>query len=165
MKKLLFTTGLFLFALCGFAQNMASPAAKAEGKIGGTTVTVNYHQPAVKGRAVWDPNGSLAPYGKVWRTGANATTSIEFDKDVTIEGKTLAKGKYGLYTIPGEKEWTIIFNKTIKWGAYEYNEKDDVLRVNVPAKANDMTERFTIAVNSGDVSLAWEKVKVAFKVK
>ncbi|MFN8353040.1 MAG: DUF2911 domain-containing protein [Spirosomataceae bacterium] len=163
MKKAFFTLLFVVVGTALFAQNMASPPAKAEGKIGGTTVTINYHQPAVKGRNVWA--GDLAPYGKVWRTGANNTTTIEFDKDVTIEGKALAKGKYGVFTIPGEKEWVIIFNKGIAWGAFSYKESDDVLRVTVKSMPNEMTERMTFAVNSDNVSLAWEKVKVAFKVK
>ena len=162
MKKAFFTLMLALVGTTLFAQNMPSPPAKAEGKIGDVMVTVNYHQPGVKGRNVWA--GDLAPYGKVWRTGSNNTTTIEFDQDVKIEGKALAKGKYGLFTIPGEKEWVIIFNKGIAWGAYSYKDTDDVLRVTVPAKSNEMIERFTIAVNSDNVSLAWDKVKVAFKV-
>lgn len=163
MKKAIFSL-LFAFATTAlFAQNTASPPATATGKIGQATITIKYNQPAVKGRNVWA--GDLAPYGKVWRTGADNSTSIELDKDVMIEGKALAAGKYALFTIPGEKEWVIIFNKKIAWGAYSYKQEEDVLRVTVKAMPNEMTERVTFAVNSDNVSIAWEKVKVAFKVK
>ena len=163
MKKTIFTLIFALATVSLFAQNTASPPATVTGKIGQTTITIKYNQPAVKGRNVWA--GDLAPYGKVWRTGADNSTSIELDKDVTIEGKALAAGKYALFTIPGEKEWVIIFNKKIAWGAYSYKQEEDVLRVTVKPMANEMTERVTFAVNSDNVSLAWEKVKVAFKVK
>ncbi|MES2517832.1 MAG: DUF2911 domain-containing protein [Bacteroidota bacterium] len=173
MKKLLL---LATFALTAFISNaqhdmskdkakMPSPPATASATIGGTTLTIDYHQPAVKGRNVWA--GDLAPYGKVWRTGANDATTFEVSKDVTINGKALKAGKYALFTIPGEKEWTIIFNKTSKqWGAYSYKEADDVLRVTAKPEANEMMERFTInAENSGKVTLAWDKIKVPFTVK
>jgi hypothetical protein len=173
MKKLLLLTTLIFSAFISNAQHdmskdaskMPSPPAKATATVDGATVTVNYHQPAVKGRNVWA--GDLAPYGKVWRTGANDATTFEVSKDVTINGKALKAGKYALFTIPGEKEWTIIFNKTSKqWGAYGYKEADDALRVTAKPEANEMTERFTIkAENSGLVTLAWDKVKVPFTVK
>lgn len=163
MKKAILTLVFALATVSLFAQNTASPPATATGKIGQTTITIKYNQPAVKGRNVWA--GDLAPYGKVWRTGADASTSIELDKDVMIEGKALPAGKYALFTIPGEKEWVIIFNKKIAWGAYTYKQEEDVLRVTVKAMANEMTERVTFSVNSDNVSIAWEKVKVAFKVK
>lgn len=173
MKKLLLLTTLIFSAFIGNAQHdmskdaskMPSPPAKATATVGGATVTVNYHQPAVKGRNVWA--GDLAPYGKVWRTGANDATTFEVSKDVTINGKALKAGKYALFTIPGEKEWTIIFNKNAKqWGAYGYKEADDVLRVMAKPEATEMTERFTIkAENSGVITLAWDKVKVPFTVK
>ncbi len=157
------------FALVAFVSNAqkASPAASASAKIGETTLTINYHQPSVKGRNVWDPAGSLAPFGKVWRTGANNAPSFEVSKDVTIEGKALKAGKYAIFTIPGEKEWVIIINKDFKqWGNYDYKESEDVLRVTVPAVATDMTERFTIkAEDSGKVTLAWDKLAASFIVK
>ncbi len=143
-------------------KKMPSPPAKAEGKIEGVSVEVDYHQPSVKGRKIM---GGLVPYGQVWRTGANNTTSIRVSGDVKIEGKSLAKGKYGLYTIPGENEWTIIFNKTIKWGAYDYNEADDVLRVKVkPSKTDGFVETFTISIEGNKVILKWENTQVAFNI-
>ena len=159
----------FSLALSGsvFAQNdkpRESPAATATGKAGGKTIAIQYSQPSVKGREVF---GKLVPYGQVWRAGANETTSIEFSDDVTLEGKPVAKGEYAFFTIPGEKEWTIILNKTIKWGAFSYKQAEDVLRVNVPVKkAKTSVEKLTYGVsNKGIVSLTWADVKVDFKVQ
>jgi hypothetical protein len=147
------------------AKAVASPATTATGKIGASTVTINYAQPAVKGREIW---GKLVPFGEVWRTGANTATTFTVDKDVTIEGKTLKAGTYGLFTIPNKNgEWTIIFNTDAKqWGAYEYSDKKDVLRVKVKSSATDaLVERMTFAVVGSEVVLTWEKLKVAFTVK
>jgi hypothetical protein len=111
--------------------------------------------------------GGQDPYGKVWRTGANAATTIEFKKPVKIEGKNLPAGKYALFTIPNENEWTIIINKNYdQSGASNYDEKDDVLRVNVkPRKLDEFVETFTIAPEKDRISLRWENTEVAFKVK
>lgn len=143
-------------------KKMASPPATAEGTIDGVQVKISYHQPSAKGRKIM---GELVPFGKVWRTGANATTSIELSQDVTIGGKALSKGKYGLYTIPGENEWVVIINKAINWGAYEYKESEDVIRVNVkPGKTSGFVETFTISIEKNEVVLRWENTQVAFKI-
>jgi hypothetical protein len=140
----------------------ASPPAKAEGTIDGIKVTIDYGQPSAKGRKIM---GELVPYGKVWRTGANATTSIELSSDAKIEGQALAKGKYGLFTIPGENEWVIILSKQASGSPYDYSEKQDVLRVNVkPGKTAGFVESFTIAVDKNNVLLTWENTSVSFKV-
>src|SRR5438046_1969942 len=137
-KKLLLPLVCLLATLTVNAQDdpakRPSPPAQAKATVAGKTITINYSQPAVKGREIW---GKLVPYGQVWRTGANETTTIEFSDDVTLEGKPVAKGRYALFTIPNEKEWTIIINKGIKWGAFTYKQDEDVLRVNVPAKKSD----------------------------
>jgi hypothetical protein len=142
----------------------ASPQATATGKIGAANVKIVYCQPSARGRKIM---GGLVPYGEVWRTGANEATTIEIDKPVKIEGKDLAAGKYSLFTIPGENEWTIIINKDAKqWGAYKYKQEDDVLRVTVkPTKSAAAVETFNIAVGKDDVQLKWENTAVAFKVK
>jgi hypothetical protein len=164
MKKNIF---LFVFALISMSvlaqdKKLPSPPAKAEGTIDGVKVTIDYHQPSAKGRKVM---GALVPYGEVWRTGANNTTSIEFSAPVKIEGKALPAGKYALFTIPGENEWTIIINKTIKWGHYDYKEAEDVLRVKVkPSKTDSMVETFNIAVEKDKVTMKWENTQVSFKV-
>jgi len=166
MKKI---TSLALVLLAfmsveGLAQEKPlSPKETVEGSIDGTKVSIVYSRPSARGRKML---GDKEPFGQVWRTGANDATTIEFDKAVTIEGKSLAAGKYALFTIPGEKEWTIIFNKEPKqWGAYKYKESDDVLRVNVKPGKADFTETFTIAVEKDGVNLKWETTSVTFKIK
>lgn len=129
------------------------------------TIQIDYSQPGVKGRVVGGPE--IATYGKVWRTGANEATVFEVNKDVKIEGKDLPAGKYGLYSIPGEKEWVIIFNKTWnQWGT-QYKEADDALRVTVKTeKAPAFTERLKFVIEpSGKVLFMWGDKLVAFKVK
>ena len=106
--------------------------------------------------------------GKVWRTGANKATVFEVNKDVKIEGKTLPAGKYSLFTINNGDEWTIIFNKTWdQWGAFNYKEADDALRVKVKGgKAKEFSEKMTFAINKkGTVSLMWGDKQADFKVK
>lgn len=166
MKKHISILTLFAVALsiAAFAQDKkpASPPAKAEGTIDGVKITIDYSQPSAKGRKIM---GGLVPYGEVWRTGANATTTIEFSENVKIEGKAVAKGKYGLYTLPGENEWVIIINKGIKWGAFDYKQADDVVRVTVkPGKTASFVETFTIAVEKDKVVLNWENTSAAFKI-
>jgi hypothetical protein len=162
--SLMFTVLALILSIGALAQDKkpASPPAKAEGTIDGIKVTVDYSQPSAKGRKIM---GDLVPYGKVWRTGANATTSIEFGGNVKIEGKDLPKGKYGLFTIPGENEWTIIISKQATGSPFDYSDKQDALRVNVkPGKAPSFVETFTITVDKNKVVLAWENTSVAFKV-
>jgi hypothetical protein len=145
-----------------------SPKAVVSQVVGVTDVTINYCRPSVRGRAIW---GSLVPFDKVWRTGANEATTITLGDDVTVEGTKLPAGTYGLFTIPGRDEWTIVFNKGAKqWGAYSYNAADDVLRVKVKPQAADFTELVTfsfpnVSATSAEVALTWEKVRVAFTLK
>jgi len=167
MKRVLF--GLFAFLTISasniFAQQAAqSPASTATGKIGNANITINYGSPSVKGRAIW---GELVPYGKVWRTGANKATTFETDADITVEGQPLKKGKYALFTLPEKNEWTIIFNKTTdQWGAFNYKQDDDVLRVKVKSSAvNELTEALKFEVTKGGVTMKWEKLAVSFGVK
>jgi hypothetical protein len=143
-----------------------SPPATVTQKLGEVTVTINYNQPAVKGRTI---GKDLEPMpGKVWRTGANEATVFEVDKDVMIEGKALPKGKYGLFTIANDNDWTIIFNKTWEqWGAFKYKVADDALRVNVKAAKADVTaEMMTFKIDeTGKVNLFWGDIQVGFTVK
>ena len=142
------------------------PATVKETLKSGATVLIDYSQPAVKGRTI---GKDLEPMtGIVWRTGANEATVFEVDKDVKIEDKSLPAGKYGLFTIMNGDEWTIIFNKTWnQWGAFEYKEADDALRVKVKSdKAKTFTERMTFTVSKdGKVSLWWGDMQVDFKIK
>lgn len=140
-----------------------SPPAEAKALIGDVMVSVNYSSPAVKGRTVW---GSLVPYGKVWRTGANEATIFETSADVKVNGQPLPAGKYALFTIPGETEWTIIFNSVWEqWGAYRYDQSKDVLRVNAAAaKSEAFNERLLFHIQDNKVVLRWENVEVGFEV-
>ena len=170
MKQLLFSAVLFLsLVACGQVDKSKrpSPPAKATATLsGGTVVTIDYSQPSVKGRKI---GTDLEPMdGKVWRAGANEATVFEVSKDVKVEGQALPAGKYGLFMIMNGDEWTIIFNKTWnQWGAFNYKEADDALRVKVKAeKAKDSTEKLTYTIEkNGKVTLLWGDKKVEFKVK
>jgi hypothetical protein len=166
MKRMFSLVPVFLLLLsvtaCAQNQTKPSPPASTELKAGDATIKINYSAPSVKGRVIW---GKLVPYGEVWRTGANEATVFETDKDIKVEGKTLAAGKYSLFTIPGEKEWVIIFNKNPKqWGAYSYKAADDVLRVTVKPAESEMNEVFKIDGGNGRVIILWEKLAVPFNV-
>ena len=143
-----------------------SPPAKATVTTSkGATISIDYSQPSVKGRAI---GKEIAPFGQVWRTGANEATVFEVNKDVMVNGKSLKAGKYGLYTIPGENEWTVIFNKkSTLWGSDGYSESDDALRlVTKPTKAPAFTEKMTFAIDkSGKVALMWGDTEVDFMVE
>ncbi|MDB5273991.1 MAG: hypothetical protein JWO58_2358 [Chitinophagaceae bacterium] len=157
-----------LFVTPSFSQDKPkekkSPAATVTGNIAGSTITINYSQPSVRERKIW---GDLVPYNKVWRTGANEATTFETTKDIKVEGVLLPAGKYALFTIPGESEWTIIFNKTAsQWGSFKYEEKDDQLRIKVKAsKAPAFTEQLTFFVDKSKVFFRWENLEVGFGVK
>lgn len=145
-----------------------SPSASVKQAIGLNDVTISYSRPGVKGRKIW---GELVPYEKVWRTGANAATTIQFTEPVLVEGQPLAAGTYSLHTIPGEKEWTLIFNKDAdQWGSYSYKPEQDAVRVKVtpvPGGAQEwMQFRFEDpTLNTARVVLAWENVQVPFTIK
>ena len=170
MKQILFSAVLFIsLVACGQQDKSKrpSPPAKAEATLnGGTLVSIDYSQPSVKGRTI---GKDLEPMeGKVWRAGANEATVFEVSKDVTVEGKALPAGKYGLFILINDDYWTIIFNKTWnQWGAFNYKEADDVLRVKVKAdKAKDFAEKLTYTIEkNGKVTLLWGDKKIEFKVK
>jgi len=136
-------------------------------RIGITDITINYHRPLVAGRKVW---GGLVPYGEVWRAGANENTTITFTDPVTIEGKALDRGTYGLHMIPGADNWVLIFSKNAtSWGSFTYDKAEDALRVDVKPRAADMHEALTydfdeVKPDSTVVVMEWEKVAVPFKV-
>jgi Protein of unknown function (DUF2911) len=141
------------------------PALAKETLSNGTVVSIDYSQPSVKGRTIGKDLEPMA--GKVWRTGANEATVFEVSKAVKVEGKDLPAGKYALFTIANEGEWTIIFNKTWKQGgAFDYKEADDALRVKVaPGKAAQFSEKMTFVIGkNGTVTLLWGDIKVDFKV-
>ncbi len=145
-----------------------SPKAEVMQTVGFTDVRIVYSRPGVKGREIW---GKLVPYDAVWRAGANEATKITFSTDVTIEGKKLKKGSYSLFAIPGKNDWTIIFNKVAdQWGAFEYNESEDALRVKVKTEKAIWQEWLSYTINkasdtSAVIRLEWEKIKVPIKVE
>ena len=136
-------------------------------RVGITDITINYHRPLVKGRPIW---GKLVPYGEVWRAGANENTIITVTDAVSIEGKSLPKGSYGLFMIPGQNQWTVIFSKVhTAWGNFTYNEADDALRVTVKPLTSEPREALTfdfdeVKADSATATLRWEKVAVPFKI-
>ena len=142
----------------------ASPACEISQTVGVSKISITYCRPGVKNRVVF---GDLVPYDKIWRTGANKATKISFSQDVKIDGKELTAGDYSLFTIPTEKEWTIIFNKELNlWGTGDYSQDKDALRIKVPSiSLENHVESFTIDFNSfnsfgAELSLSWEKTKV-----
>ena len=136
-------------------------------RIGLTDITINYHRPLANGRQIW---GKVAPYGEVWRAGANENTTITFSDPVTIEGQALDKGTYGLHMIPGESQWTVIFSKdSTAWGSFSYKQDEDALRVNVKPQAAELHDALAydfddLKPESAVVTMRWDKVAVPFKV-
>ncbi|WP_372919545.1 DUF2911 domain-containing protein [Salegentibacter sp.] len=164
MKKLLlflFTAGIMSVSQAQIQAPQPSPFTKIEQKVGLTDVTLEYSRPGMRDREVF---GNLVPYGEVWRTGANENTKITFSDDITIDGKELKKGTYAIYTIPGEKEWEVIFYKDAQnWGnPAEWDEEKIALK----ATANTMElpfemETFTILIddlqnNSASLNFIWD---------
>ena len=146
-----------------------SPKALVEQTVGYTEVKIEYNRPGVKGRSIW---GSLVPYNTVWRAGANEATKITFTTDVKIDGKKLKAGSYSFFAIPTEKTWTLIFNKVAdQWGAFEYNDVEDALRIEVTPMPNICWQEwlaYTISKSSDKkavIMLEWEKLKVPFNVE
>ncbi len=160
--------GQIAFAQSDLKLPDVSQAAEVKQRIALTDVTVNYHRPLVNGRKIW---GGLVPYGKVWRAGANENTTIEFSDPVSVEGKPLDKGTYGLHMIPNADSWTVIFSKTnTGWGSYSYDQKDDALRVDVKPKPLAQSEEALefefedLKPTSTAVTLKWEKLGIPFTV-
>ncbi len=146
---------------------LQSQGAKVGQRIGITDVTISYHRPLANNRKVWD---GLVPYGKVWRAGANENTTISFSDPVTVEGKALGKGTYGLHMIPTADQWTIIFSRnSTSWGAFTYDEAEDALRVTVKPQTAEMHNALTydfdqLQPDSATIVMTWEKVAVPFKI-
>src|SRR5882762_801744 len=136
-------------------------------RIGLTDIIITYHRPEVGGREIW---GKTVPLGKVWRAGANENTTITFTDDVSVEGKPLGAGTYGLHTLPDKDQWTIIFSKnSTSWGSFSYDEKEDALRVSVKPHAAEAFEVLTyvfddVKPDSALATLRWEKLAVPFRV-
>ncbi len=167
MKKqlLFFSLALAMFAFTTVFAQKPSPKMTAEGK----NVSVVYSQPSKRDRVIFgnEGSGSLEPYGKVWRTGANEATEITFKKDVMFGGKPVKAGTYSLYSIPGEKEWTVILNPEMKqWGAFKYDKVKDknVAEVTVPTKNYKASAEKLMFDVKDDNKLAFQWDKQGFEV-
>jgi len=163
----LLAAAILLSSTCIHAQITPHPSTSQTitQEFGLGTITLSYARPNVKGRRIF---GYFEPYDKVWRTGANSATVITFSDDVTIEGNKVPAGEYGLFSIPGENQWTIILSKKAKqWGAYTYNQADDYVRFNVkPVKLPRPVETFTLQFENmypttGELHLLWENTFLA----
>ena len=183
MRKYLAMSAVCVLALCGLvaAQQQQQDPSKKPSPPGtatysfadGKKITVDYSRPKIRDAKTGEPRkimGQLVPYGKVWRTGANAATTLTTDADVTIGDVKVPAGKYTIYSIPGESEWTIIINKqTGQWGT-AYDQGQDLGRTTVkPGKTGSTVDQFTISFDkSGDkkatMNLEWENTKVSVPV-
>jgi len=171
MRKIIFLLATLIANYVIHAQvktPQPSPHTTVSQVVGLTDVTLDYSRPSVKGRTVF---GDLVPFGKTWRTGANANTTITFSDDVIISGTTLKKGKYALYTVPKAEIWDVIFySESDNWGnPEEWNEKSVALRATAtPVTLGNFVETFTLSVNnltndSATLDIAWEKTMVSLK--
>ena len=171
MKKIVVAIAIFMISIVGISQvktPQPSPKSVINQVVGLTDVEIEYSRPSARGRVVL---GQLVPFGKLWRTGANANTTISFSEDVVIDGKTLKKGKYALFTLPRIETWEIIFyTKTDNWGNPDtFSEENVALRAIVkPEMTSRNVETFTIDITNLDnnfaiLNLMWEKTLVALK--
>ena len=187
MKKLSLITLLILISsIATFAQltlPRESQLQEITQTVGDTKISIVYQRPNVKGREIFGcktdeiiPKGGpssypcLVPYGQVWRVGANENTTFETTNDVTVNGKNLPAGKYGLHAIPGQNEWTIIFNKVNnEWGSFKYDQKQDQLRVTAIPQTGAMQETMSIGFDAvkptvTEISINWGNIRVPITV-
>ena len=171
MKKssLFLIAVLFTFSVQGqIATPAASPASHMEQKVGLTDVTIDYSRPSMKGRTVF---GNLVPFGKIWRTGANANTTISFSTDVTVDGQKLEKGTYAVYTKPDKESWEVYFYSDTDNGGLPQKWDDGKVAAKVSAQVYPMPmniETFTISLDdltndSAVIGILWEKTYVGVK--
>lgn len=178
MRKCSLLISIFLFAVrISFSQHnhdsqntlsadtiKKSVPKEVHAQLGDTHHMIYYYAPAVRGRAIW---GGLVPFGDVWVTGAHRATNWEFDKDIMIGKQQIPAGKYGVFSIPGKKEWVFILNKN--WDQHladDYNTNDDVIRIKVkPGRSNKVQERLAYYLNEkgnkqNELIISWEKVRI-----
>jgi Protein of unknown function (DUF2911) len=169
MSKFLLTLAAVVFTVGTVACQSKSPRVTAEG----TTAKVSYGQPSKRGRVIFGATGALETYGKVWRTGANASTEITFKRDVKFGGQSVKAGTYSLFTIPNATEWTIILNSKLgQSGAFEYesNKAMDIATIKVPAKndnaeAEKLTLSFKTVGTAEHLVIEWDKTRVEAEIK
>lgn len=158
-----------LLSIAAPAQDLPqpSPQGAVEQTIGLTRVKVEYSRPSVKGRSIF---GDLVPYGKLWRTGANQNTTIEFSGPVKLADQDVAAGKYSLFTTPNEGVWVVHLNKNTElWGEEDYKEEETVVSLKVEATPAELTETLTmefadLSGDNGALVIRWEKTKVTLPI-
>ncbi len=174
MKIHLHKALIFILVFCAIIQESnaqeelkprPSPLSVVTMKYKDSYVKVTYGRPHKKGRDIF---GSLVPYGQIWRTGANEATEITITNDMLIGSDKLEAGTYTIFSIPGKDRWTIIFNKDLgQWGAYNYNEKADAMRLEVPVGKDEKNvwEPFTIQFDqqnsTAQMLMMWDQTKVS----
>ena len=142
----------------------ASPHEQFTAKAGDATITIVYGRPYKKGRKIF---GGIEGYGKVWRTGADEATTFTTDRDVTVGTLKVPKGTYSMFTIPGEKEWTLIFNKTVnQWGAFKYDQTQDLGRTSMKVeRLSSPAEQLTISLSGSVLRIAWDDTAASVPIK
>jgi len=167
---------ILIFILCissiSYAQDQVparpSPLAVVTAKSKDSYLKITYSQPQKHGREIF---GKLVPYGQVWRTGANEATEITITKDILLNSILLKAGTYSIFTIPQKDVWTLIINSELGlWGSYNYNQRLDVFRFDVPVKTSDkICEAFTIAIDQrnelADLIIQWDLAKISVPIK
>lgn len=171
MKKILLLSAIFCYSFISaqIKSPQPSPTATITQKVGVSNISVEYSRPGAKEREIF---GGLVSYGKMWRTGANKATKITFNENCVFGGAKVKKGSYSLFTIPGEKEWTVVLNKNTElWGVGEYDEKNQVCSIVSKAiETKGFTESFTIDFGtfqsfSAIMSLKWANTKIDIKIE
>jgi hypothetical protein len=161
---------LLFIASISFAQiktPQPSPSSSITQAVGVSDISIEYSRPGIKGRQIF---GELVPFGKVWRTGANASTKLKFSTDVTLEGHKIPAGEYALYTVPGKQEWKIIINKKLD-SAQNHDKTEDLLSFKVNPKMMPLAvERFTIEIaditdTTANISLMWAQTRIDIKLE
>ncbi|MCU0446557.1 MAG: DUF2911 domain-containing protein [Microscillaceae bacterium] len=174
MKRILMIVGIIaavlviLFFIFRSYTKSFSPEARAVFQQNNISAEVKYCRPSMRNREIF---GKIVPYDKVWRTGANEATEIEFKSDVTFAGKAVKAGKYALFSIPKKDYWVVILNSALgQWGAFTYSEARDVLRVEVPVfQLENPEETFSIefkpSKTGAEMELRWERTKVMVPIE
>ena len=167
---MILSSAALLVATAFHAQDLPqpSPKGKVQQVVGLTNVEVEYSRPSIKGRVIF---GDLVPFDKLWRTGANLNTTIEFSAPVKFGDVDVKAGKYSLFTVPGKEVWVVHLNSNTElWGEDEFKAEENVATIKVKAEAADLTETLTIDIanvvnDRAELELRWEKTKVLIPIQ
>lgn len=154
---------LTISVACG-SEKRASPTIEQSGSIDGVSVDIRYGAPSVRNRKIF---GELVPFNKIWRTGANESTTISFSSDVLVNEQSLPAGTYSLFTTPSQDNWKVHFNsETDAWGAFSYDNQNDVLVVELkPSSRSELQEQMEFSLISTAVVLSWEYTEIRIPIK